>query len=456
MTRQSRSTAALAFAVFTATLFAGSTAASAANAYMDLDGANPGFGTFTGTIDWDSTANGGIWSASSTGVVATNPWNQGDFPRIGPAGTPTWTLTVSNQEQMPGFYFNTAQTTTVNAIGAGSLYITSGLQGVLAAANANVTINAPISGPGEIQPGGSSGGVIYLNGNNTYTGGTNLASTVVLTHFNNSSSFSTNFINMGIAGFAPLLGSGGAPITIPNNFTSSVNGAGINFAADANTPVTSTGSWTLGTNNLVLRNAAGPTSLVTISGPITGSGSVAISANNSGSAIKFSSTGNVITGQITVTGVGATGAGTGNARFILGAAGTVASSPNINLAGGILDPGGFNQAMTTTTLTLLSSTAGVSTIDFSAGASELDFANSSSIGWTGLLNLTNFDPNVDKLRFGIDATGLSSDQLSRFELNGVAVTPTLSASGFVVVPEPAAAMLLAPVVMLLVRRTRRA
>ena len=126
------------------------------------------------------------------------------------------------------------------------------LSSSFAPAARDVTINAPIVGTGEIQP--SNGGNIRLNGVNTYSGGTNLSSTATLVHFNNSSSFGTNFINMGVAGFAPLLASGGQTVTIPNNFTTSVNNAGINFAADTNTPVVSTGTWTLGANNLVLRN----------------------------------------------------------------------------------------------------------------------------------------------------------------------------------------------------------
>src|SRR5262245_24765840 len=187
---------------------------------FDVNGASQSpsnFGITTGsTYDWDDTANGGFWSNNSTstsGNIATNGWVQGNFPKFQPAGTPTYIVTVSNVEQVAGMFFSTAQNLTINAIGSGSLDIVAGLQGVLGSGSADVTINAPITGTGEIQP--SNGGNLRLNGVNTYSGGTNLSSTSTLVHFNNGSSFGTNFINMGVAGFAPLLASGGATVTLP-------------------------------------------------------------------------------------------------------------------------------------------------------------------------------------------------------------------------------------------------
>ncbi len=254
---------------------------------FDVNGSAAGFGVTTGsTYDWDDPSNGGFWSnnaTSTTGNIATNGWVQGNFPKFQPASTPTYTVTVSNDEQVAGMFFSTAQHLTINAIGAGDLNMVTGLQGVLGSANADVTINAPITGPGEIQL--SNGGNIRLNGVNTYTGGTNLFSTSTLVHFSNGSSFGSNFINMGVAGFAPLLGSGGAPITLPNNFTSSVTGAGINFAADTMTPVISTGTWSLGGNNLVLRNNGDSTSPLSLTNTISGSAIVTLSGNNNGTII---------------------------------------------------------------------------------------------------------------------------------------------------------------------------
>jgi hypothetical protein len=408
--------------------------------FFDVNGSTAGFGVTTGsTYDWDDPTNGGFWSTSSAGTVATNGWVQGQFPKFAPAGSPTYTVTVSNDEQVAGMFFSTAQHLTINPIGSGDLDITSGLQGVLGSGSADVTINAPITGPGEIQP--SNGGNIRLNGVNTYTGGTNLASTSTLIHFSNGSSFGSDFINMGIAGLVPLLGSGGAPITLPNDFTSSVNNAGINFAADASTPVISTGTWTLGANNLVLRNNGNNTSPLTLANTIDGTGNITLSANNGGTII-FSGA-NSYTGTTAITGPGGTGGGSSAVRLALGAAGTIASSSSVVLAGGILDPDGTNQIMSSTTLGLNTSTA-ASVIDFGAGASEVDFANSSGLSWTGtFLNLLNWNPAMDKLRFGTDATGLTSAQLATIEFNGSGLgSARLDANGYVVVPEPSTALLL--------------
>ena len=99
--------------------------------------------------------------------------------------------------------------------------------------------------------------------------------------------------------------------------------------------------------------------------------------------------------------------------------------------------------MSSTTLGLNTSTA-ASVIDFIAGASEVDFANSSGLTWTGnLLNLLNWNPTIDKLRFGTDPTGLTSAQLAKIEFNGSGLgTAQLDANGYVVVPEPSTALLL--------------
>jgi hypothetical protein len=423
---------------------------------FDVNGDAADFGITTGgTYDWDDLTTGGFWSnnsSSSTGNIATNPWPQGNFPKFKPADTTTNNVTDSNEEQVAGMFFSTAQNVTINAIGSGSLSITPGLQGVLGSGSASVTINAPITGSGEIQP--SNGGNIYLYGANTYDGGTNLSSTATLVHFNSSSSFGSNFINMGVGGFAPLLGSGGTTITLPNNFTSSVNNAGINFAADANTPVISTGSWSLGTHNLVLRNNGNATSPLTLSGPIDGAANVTLSSNNGGTIIL--SGGNSYTGTTSITGPGATGSGTTAVRLKLGAANTIVTSSSVVLAGGILDPGGFDHTMTATTLGLLTSTAD-STIDYASGPSELDFANSSSLIWGGKLNLLNWDPSIDKLRFGTDATGLTSDQLADIEFDGGGFgTATLDANGFVTaVPEPSGVLLVLGAPLLLAKRRAR-
>jgi hypothetical protein len=242
------------------------------------------------------------------------------------------------------------------------------------------------------------------------------------------------------------LGTGGAAITVPNNFTAAAGaaGTGINFAADANTPVVLSGTWTLNATNLSLQNNAGPTSPVTLSNAISGSGTITLRTNTAGSVIKFSGA-NSYTGTTTITGPGATGAGTAIMTLNLGAPNSIATSSSVLLAGGVLDPGGFNQAMGSTTLNLLTSTSLTSTIDYEAAAAEIDFANSSAVAWAAgtTLNLANWVPGSTKLRFGTDATGLTAAQLGEIEFNGSGLgTAHLDSLGFVVVPEPSSLLLL--------------
>ena len=125
----------------------------------------------------------------------------------------------------------------------------------------NLYINVPITGNGGIAP--ELSGSVYLDAANTYAAGTALGdSGNTLTYFNNNNSFSSGAITLnrtGIANFSTLLSYSGAPITLANNFqvTSSVGtGTGLNFASSANAPVTSSGTWSLGTYNLNLRSAA--------------------------------------------------------------------------------------------------------------------------------------------------------------------------------------------------------
>jgi autotransporter-associated beta strand protein len=128
---------------------------------------------------------------------------------------------------------------------------------------------------------------------------------------------------------------------------------------------------------------------------------------------------------------GTTTVSAGTLRF--GASGAIASSSSLIMNGGNLDPGGFNQNLGSTTFGLTA----FSTIDFGTFPVELDFANSSGLSWTGsTLNLLNWDFGADKLRFGLDNSGLTSAQLAKIEFNGAGLgTAQLDSLGYVV-PEP--------------------
>jgi len=103
-----------------------------------------------------------------------------------------------------------------------------------------------------------------------------------------------------------------------------------------------------------------------------------------------------------------------------------------------LNPGGFNQVMTSTTLGLRTN----SVVDFGVGGSTLNFANSSALAWGGILDLTNFSFAVDAVSFGTTSSGLTSTQLGDIDINGVKpATLLLSPSGYLEVPEPSSVLL---------------
>jgi fibronectin-binding autotransporter adhesin len=332
---------------------------------FDVNGATAGFGVITGgTYDWDDITNGGFWSnnaVSTTGATATNPWPQANFPKFQPASTPTYTVTVGNgkNEQITGIFASTAQTLTINTNpavgGTGTLEVVAGDDGFLGSGSADVTINVPIKGAGRVAP--SNGGNIRFNAVNTYTGGTLLASTSSLIHFNNGSAFGSGDMSIAVAGFVPLLGSGGATITLPNNFVNTIAGGGVNFAADANTPVISSGTWSLGANNLVLRNNGVTTSTLTLSNTISGSGGITLSSNNS-STIIFSAANTGYSGTTSITGPGGTGTGTTIVTLAIGNDSALGTGP-LTLAGGVLATNGGPRSIANNT-TIVASTAGSS------------------------------------------------------------------------------------------------
>jgi autotransporter-associated beta strand protein len=117
----------------------------------------------------------------------------------------------------------------------------------------------------------------------------------------------------------------------------------------------------------------------------------------------------------------------------LGAADRIADSSNLQLAGGILDTGGFSEMLGTLDLDL------DSMIDFGAGASALVFADSDALDWGGaLLTIVNWTPGVDSIRIGTDGVGFDT-QLALFRFADFGNAPgQIDANGFVTpaVPEP--------------------
>lgn len=431
--------------------------AKAATLYFDANGTSAGYGISNGgTYSWDD-AN---WATATGGTSATSNWVQGSFAEfVGGSSGNTYTVTVSGDEQNAGWYQTVAGVNlTINAIGSGQLDVTTGVQGVLNKSSVTMTVNAPITGVGGIEP--ENGGNIDLYGNNTYSGGTTLGSSSTLTYFNNNNSFGTGTITNALSSatsFTSLLSSGGTSstpltITLPNNFamaSTDTAGGNINFGSSSYTPVVSTGTWSLGAVATDLRNNGDSTAPLTLSNTISGTSSLLLSGASGGAIILSGD--NTFSGPVTV-------GQSGDASVILrlAAAGTLSHASQIVLAGGTLDPDGLMQTMGSTTMGMTVS----SKIDFNAGASEIDFANSSAVNWTAgtVLNLANFTPGTDFLRFGTDPTGLTSTQLAEIEYDGNAATlgtAVLDPNGYVDFPEPASLSMLGLGAMSLLARRRK-
>jgi hypothetical protein len=400
------------------------------------------------TYSWD----GANWTAPAAANAApyTYNWSSGDFARFYNGASDNYIVTVNASEQNTGLY-NDSSSSTLNindaGNGTGNLYLDSGLDAFITASSAYTYINAPITGPGTLCP--ETSGNIYLTAANSYTGGTALGeSGNALVNFNNDLAFSTVPITLhrtGIGNFSTLIGYGGQTLALANNFslTSDVGtGTGLNFASAANTPVVSSGTWGLGTYNLNLRSSGGSTAPLTISGAISGSGILALSANGSGSQTILSAV-NPFTGTIIVTGSGGTYGGNGAITLQLGAANAIASSSSINLAGGTLNGGGFTHA-NSGTLQLTAS----STLDFGGG--NMSFADSHALAWTGVLNLgdwvgTGSVYGGTQFEVGTSSAGLTAAQLADIEFDGNAGTlgeAGIDANGFVyMIPEPSTLVL---------------
>ena len=97
-------------------------------------------------------------------------------------------------------------------------------------------------------------------------------------------------------------------------------------------------------------------------------------------------------------------------------------------------------------------TGGLLGIDLAASVTELFFSDSSSNGWTGAtISITGFKENT--IRFGIDNTGLTTDQLATID-GGIY---SLKSDGFLSIPEPSSSGFLlgaTGLAMVLVRRRR--
>ena len=142
---------------------------------------------------------------------------------------------------------------------------------------------------------------------------------------------------------------------------------------------------------------------------------------DSGSQIVFDQA-NTYTGTTTIN---------ANARLVLGASEVIPDASNVILFGGTLRTGsttGFSE--TAGTLKLEAN----STIDFGTGSHTLAFAASNSVSWkeATALTVTDWVAGATILRFGSDATALTSDQLAQINFSGYGTGARILSTGEVI------------------------
>jgi hypothetical protein len=420
---------------------------------------NNGTSTPSGGV-WDLTSSD--WAASSTLTATPGVWNPANAAVFAAGGTSAGNITVNVNTAnlgIAGVFNNGIAGTSCNLTlgGTGSLSLNAGDDAFYVSSGKYTIVNTVLTGTGIVDA--ESTGSLYLNGVNSYSGGTYLGNNGnTLLYFNNSSAFGSGGITLNrTANYSTLLNNSGASATLANNFSiNAVNtgaSTGINFASSASSPVVSSGTWSLGTVNLVLKNSGGSTAPLTLSGAISGSGGLTVTANAAGSKVILSAASPGYTGATTVAGTGFSFGGTasGAAGYLqFGIANAIPNTTGMTLAGGTMDPGGFNQAMSSATLNLTAS----STIDFTSGAAILNFANSSGVAWTSGMTLNlkstgggNWNLSGDALEVGTDATGLTAAQLAEITFNGTDVGDAgINAQGYVYdtfqpIPEPSTLVL---------------
>ena len=283
--------------------------AEAVLSYWDPEGAWGSYATFTGGSlagNWEDAS----WSRNSTGGSGA-PADQGQSPPINftesdaavfavgagatnagvAASTTAFTVTMNTNHSVAGFFIGSLGAThehscIVTIDGTGIITLPGSgttLQGFNIAnfsdsSVGQLTINNVIAGSAVLTPQGN--GQIFLNGANTWTGGTQLgysgASFNGIVNFNSSASFGTGSITISntASGTGALVVEGTSAVTITNAVFSSqpTNAVGSSLNIVGNPAgVTFSGPWTLRTTKPTIIGSGGAANnLVIISGVISG------------------------------------------------------------------------------------------------------------------------------------------------------------------------------------------
>ena len=332
------------------------------------------------TIAGNGSGGGVLINTSVTGATFSGPITlNGSTVVVGGAGS----LTLNNTSPLSG---------------TGNLTLGGGVGG---------TITSPISITGNIIKAGT--GSWTISGANSYVGTTNA---------------NAGTLKLGASGVIPDASAVSVTATLDlNSFSETVGsltGAGSITSSAAGTPVLTTGGDNTNTN---------------FSGIIQNGSATTVSLTKTGTGLQTISGANTYTGSTTITG----------GTLIIGAVGVIADASPVNLNGGSLSTGataGFSETVGTLALT------DNSTIALGTGVHSLTFADSHSISWTSgkTITITGWtgtaaaSGTAGKVFVGIDATGLSVDQLAQISFAGYTGAMILStgevvpASGNAVAP----------------------
>ncbi len=241
---------------------------------------------------WDTVTDTATpnWAGSATLTASTVAFTNGNYAifAAGSGTTSTMNINVPGQVTCSGLGDGTTSiggasgspVTTLTFSGAGSINLPDGVwpfECGNASPTPSITINVPITGTGGIIQ--HNNGALMLLGTNTYSGGTTFTGGQLL-WYNNSNSFGTGPFTVTGSGSIEIAGSPGI-VTLTNAFVINNAGGVFNFAS-GNT--TCTGPWTLMTSPQIKNNGAS-TTVLTISGPISGAFGVYYLCPNAGKIV---------------------------------------------------------------------------------------------------------------------------------------------------------------------------
>jgi autotransporter-associated beta strand protein len=378
---------------------------------------NPYLGSLSGTWEnplWDTTDQFGVaspvhWVEGTTALFAVNTGT----------GTPPFLVTMGSGHTVAGIYDGGQTPGPCNVIitGSGTMTLPAGTQTFNVVSPGTVTITNVIGGTGALVESGS--GILTLCGANTYSGGTGIGAGCTLaisgsgklgggtysvgitnngTFTYNSSSSQTLSGPMSGAGELAVTGGGTLTLTKANNYT-----GGTFIGSGAKLTLGTGGSLvgSIGITNNGTFNYNNPAS-ATLSGPISGSGSLSVNPGGSQGLILTLSGANTYTGTTTIQPVGQIvilsdgNLGTPPSTFVanqltmnygfLKVSGTFTLNANrgITLLTGVGGAGGSIQVDSGQTLTIAAPIIGPAAVIFGSG--EPNFGGGTNL----LVNTNNF------------------------------------------------------------------